>query len=104
MKAVLGTATETSVEYGKLAGSIVAVRPLADKTTLLSAMLCEEAPCVIVMEPVVALVTGSENVSTKLLLAETLVAPLAGERLAVGACVSGAEPVVKLQVLLVVPA
>ncbi len=92
------------MEYGKLAGSIVAVRPLADIVTLLNAMLCEVAPCVMVMEPVVALVTGSEKVSIRLLLADTLVAPLAGESVAVGACVSGAEPVVKLQVLPVVPA
>ncbi len=83
---------------------MVAVRPLADKTTLLNAMLWEVAPCVMVMEPVVALVTGSENVSTRLLLIEIFVAPLAGESVAVGACVSGAEPVVKLQVLPVVPA
>ncbi len=83
---------------------MVAVRPLADKTTVLNAMLCEVAPCVIVMEPVVALVTGSEKVSVRLLLIETFVAPLAGESVAVGACVSGAEPVVKLQVPEVVPA
>jgi hypothetical protein len=57
-----------------------------------------------VMEPVVALVTGSEKVSTRLLLTGTFVALLAGERVAVGACVSGAVPVVKLQVLEVVPA
>jgi hypothetical protein len=103
LKAVLGTDTATSVEYGKLAGSIVAVRPLADKTTLLNAMLCEVAPWVIVMVPVAVLVTGSEKVSTRLLLTEMLLAPLAGERVAVGACVSGAVPVVKLQVLEVVP-
>jgi hypothetical protein len=104
LKAVLGTVTPTEVEYGKLAGSMVAVKPLADNTTLLRAMVCEVAPCVMVMEPVVALVTGSEKVNVKLLLTGTFVAPLAGERVAVGACVSGAAPVVKLQLLEVVPA
>jgi hypothetical protein len=83
---------------------MVAVKPLTDNVTLLNAMLCEVVPCVIVMEPVVALVTGSEKVNTRLLDTDTFVAPLAGERLAVGAWVSGAEPVVKLQVLEVVPA
>ncbi len=56
------------------------------------------------MLPVVALVTGSEKVSTRLLPTGTFRAPLAGERVAVGACVSGAGLVVKLQVLEVVPA
>ncbi len=56
------------------------------------------------MLPVVALVTGSEKVNVKLLLTETLVLPLVGESVAVGACVSGAAPVVKLQLLEVVPA
>ena len=57
-----------------------------------------------VIEPVVALVTGSENVNIRLLLMDTLVVPFAGERLAVGTWVSGAAPVVKLHVLEVVPA
>jgi hypothetical protein len=104
LKAVLGTVTPTKVEYGKLAGSTVAVSPLADNTTLLNAMLWVVAPYVMVMEPVVALVTGSENVSTRLLLTETFVALLVGESVAVGAWVSGAAPVVKLHVLEVVPA
>ncbi len=56
------------------------------------------------MLPVVALVTGSEKVSVKLLLTGTFAAPLAGESVAVGACVSGAALVVKLQVAAVVPA
>ena len=104
LKAVLGTLTPTVVEYGKFAGLMVAVSPSGATTTLLKAMVWEVAPWVIMMEPVVALVTGSENVSTRLLLTETLVAPLVGESVAVGACVSGATPVVKLHVLEVVPA
>ncbi len=82
----------------------MAVRPLADNTTLLNAMLCEVAPYVMVMEPVVALVTGSEKVNVKLLLTETFVAPFTGESVAVGAWVSGAALVVKLHEAAVVPA
>jgi hypothetical protein len=59
---------------------------------------------VMVMVPVAALVTDSEKVSTKLLPTDTFVAPSSGERIAVGAWVSGASPVLKFQVLEVVPA
>ena len=57
-----------------------------------------------VIEPVVALITGSEKLSNKLLPTDTLVAPFAGERMAVGAWVSGAAPVAKFHVLNAVPA
>ncbi len=77
---------------------------MAARTTLLKAMVWVVAPCAMVMEPVVALVTGSEKVNVKLLVIETFVAPLAGDSVAVGAWVSGAAPVVKLHVPEVVPA